>query len=67
MAELSASAKTVIQNLRLTEANYDAAIKVLPDQFGRRDMLVDDHLDHLFSMATIRSSVDVDKLRNIYA
>ncbi|KAH7944965.1 hypothetical protein HPB49_002861 [Dermacentor silvarum] len=63
---LSGSAKTAIQNIRLAEANYDAAIKVLSDRFGCRDMLDDDHPDHLLAMAPIRSSADLDKLRNLY-
>ncbi|KAH6928826.1 hypothetical protein HPB50_020123 [Hyalomma asiaticum] len=42
-------------------ANYDMAVKVLSDRFGRRDMLVDDHLDHLLSLAPVRSSSEVSK------
>ncbi|KAH6934539.1 hypothetical protein HPB50_025243 [Hyalomma asiaticum] len=43
-------------------ANYDMAVKVLSDRFGRRDMLVDDHLDHLLSLEPVRSSFEVSKL-----
>ncbi|KAH6920085.1 hypothetical protein HPB50_028927 [Hyalomma asiaticum] len=42
------------------------AVKVLSDRFGRRDMLVDDHLDHLLSLTPIRSSSEVNKLRILH-
>ncbi|KAH7973906.1 hypothetical protein HPB49_006802 [Dermacentor silvarum] len=63
---LSGSAKIAIQGIRLAEANYDVAMKVLSDRFSRRDMLVDDHLDHLLEMAPIRSSADLNKLGDLY-
>ncbi|KAH7937475.1 hypothetical protein HPB49_012650 [Dermacentor silvarum] len=66
LAYLSWSAKKVIESIRLAEANYDVAVKVLSDRFDRCDMLVDDHLDHLLAIAPIRSSADLDKLRNVY-
>ncbi|KAH6945876.1 hypothetical protein HPB50_010451 [Hyalomma asiaticum] len=42
------------------------AVKVLSDRFGRRDMLVDDHLEHLLSLAPVRSSSEVSKLRILH-
>ncbi|KAH6919734.1 hypothetical protein HPB50_029278 [Hyalomma asiaticum] len=42
------------------------AVKVLSDRFGRRDMLVDDHLDHLLSLEPVRSSSEVSKLRILH-
>ncbi|KAH7936551.1 hypothetical protein HPB49_001161 [Dermacentor silvarum] len=61
---LFGSAKKAIEGIRIYEANYDVAINVLSDRFGRRDMLVDDHLHNLLAMAPIRSSADLDKLLN---
>ncbi|XP_037514124.1 uncharacterized protein LOC119390576 [Rhipicephalus sanguineus] len=62
---LTGAAKAAIQGICLAEANYDVAIQILSDRFGRRDMLVDDHLDNLLSVAPVRSSADVTKLRNL--
>ncbi|KAH6925067.1 hypothetical protein HPB50_000289 [Hyalomma asiaticum] len=42
------------------------AVKVLSDRFGHRDMLVDDHLDHLLSLEPVRSSSEVSKLRILH-
>ncbi|KAH7974467.1 hypothetical protein HPB49_015733 [Dermacentor silvarum] len=64
--KLFGTTKTAIQGIRLAEANYRVAVKVLSDRFSRRDMLVDDHLDRLLEMAPIRSSADLDKLRDLY-
>lgn len=53
------AAKAAIQGIRLAEANYDVAIQILSDHFGHRDMLLDEHLDSLLSVAPVRSSTDV--------
>ncbi|XP_037502725.1 uncharacterized protein LOC119377230 [Rhipicephalus sanguineus] len=62
---LTGAAKAAIQGICLAEANYDVAIQILSDRFGCRDMLIDDHLDNLLSVAPVRSSADVTKLRNL--
>ncbi|KAH6948808.1 hypothetical protein HPB50_026542 [Hyalomma asiaticum] len=63
---LTGAAKAAIQGIRLAEANYDIAVNVLSDRFGRRGMLVNDHLDHLLSLAPVRSSSELSKLRILH-
>ncbi|KAH7974958.1 hypothetical protein HPB49_022054 [Dermacentor silvarum] len=55
-----------IPGIRLADTKYYVAIKVLSDRFSRCDMLVDDHLAHLLAIEPIRSSIDLDKFRNLY-
>ncbi|KAH8026261.1 hypothetical protein HPB51_017799 [Rhipicephalus microplus] len=59
------SAKVAIQGVRLAEANYDVAIQILSDHFGHGDMLVDNLLDSLLSIAPVQSSGNVTLLKNL--
>ncbi|KAH8018312.1 hypothetical protein HPB51_002293 [Rhipicephalus microplus] len=63
---LTGAAKAAIQGIRLAKVNYDVAIQILSDRFGCHDMLVDDHLDSLLSIAPVQSSAGVTLLRNLH-
>ncbi|KAH7952592.1 hypothetical protein HPB51_028246 [Rhipicephalus microplus] len=63
---LTVAANAAIQGIHLIQANYGVAIQVLSDRFGHRDMIVDEHLDSLLSLAPIESSAHVTLLRNLH-
>ncbi|XP_037525616.1 uncharacterized protein LOC119402539 [Rhipicephalus sanguineus] len=63
---LTGSAKRSIEGIRLAEQNYDLAIKTLTDRFGRRDLLINEHVDHLLALIPVKSSSDVAKLRTLH-
>ncbi|XP_037505817.1 uncharacterized protein LOC119382165 [Rhipicephalus sanguineus] len=63
---LTGSAKRAIEGIRLAEQNYDLAIKTLTDRFGRRDLLVNDHIDHLLALSPVKCSSEVPKLRLLH-
>ncbi|XP_037521503.1 uncharacterized protein LOC119398758 [Rhipicephalus sanguineus] len=60
---LTGSAKRAIEGIRLAEQNYDLAIKTFTDRFGRRDLLVNEHIDHLLVLSAVKCSSEVQKLR----
>ncbi|KAH7975612.1 hypothetical protein HPB52_003705 [Rhipicephalus sanguineus] len=41
-------------------------IMTLTERFGRRDLLINEHIDHLLALPPVKSSADVDKLRLLY-
>ncbi|KAH7957252.1 hypothetical protein HPB52_016642 [Rhipicephalus sanguineus] len=63
---LNSYSKRAIEGIRLTEDNYAIAIRTLTERFGRRDLLINEHIDHLLALPPVKSSADVDKLRLLY-
>ncbi|KAH7940220.1 hypothetical protein HPB52_022497 [Rhipicephalus sanguineus] len=63
---LTGSPKQAIKGIRLAEQNYDLAFKTLTDRSGRPDLLVNEHVDHLFTLSTVKSSSEVLKLRLLH-
>ncbi|XP_077548092.1 uncharacterized protein LOC144160812 [Haemaphysalis longicornis] len=63
---MTGPAKTAIEGIRLAEDGYDAAIKILTDRFGRRDLLMADHVDALLSITPVKTSADVAGLRRLH-
>lgn len=45
---------------------YNIAIKILTEQFRRRDFLVKERVYHLLALAPVKSSADVESLRLLY-
>ncbi|XP_077534710.1 uncharacterized protein LOC144146648 [Haemaphysalis longicornis] len=50
---LTGAAKRAIEGIRLTDANYKIAVKVLTERYGRKDVLIDNHIDSLLSIEPI--------------
>ncbi|KAH7967981.1 hypothetical protein HPB52_005049 [Rhipicephalus sanguineus] len=60
LSYLTGAAKRAIEGIRLTEDNYSIAIKTLTERFGRRDLLINEHVDHLLALAPVMSSAEVE-------
>nr|XP_037284996.1 uncharacterized protein LOC119177916 [Rhipicephalus microplus] len=58
---LSSAAKRAIEGIRHTEDNYNIAIKTSTKRFGRRNLLVNEHVD--LALAPVKLSAYVEKLR----
>ena len=48
---LEGAAARAIQGLTLTEANYDAAVKLLQERFGRPQQIISAHMDQLLKVS----------------
>ncbi|KAG0422904.1 hypothetical protein HPB47_001301 [Ixodes persulcatus] len=55
-----------VEGIRLSDQNYELAVRTLQDRFGRRDILIDDHIDQLLNLPVINTSSDVAKLRQLH-
>ncbi|KAH8029666.1 hypothetical protein HPB51_002223 [Rhipicephalus microplus] len=58
---LFGTAKWAIEGIRLTEANYSIAVKVLTERFCRKDVLIEDHIDSLLAIEPIKKSSHVSR------
>ncbi|XP_077551846.1 uncharacterized protein LOC144166061 [Haemaphysalis longicornis] len=63
---LIGDARRAIEGIRLSEANYDVAVSALVQRFGRPELLINEHIDQLLAFTPIRSSMDIDRLRELY-
>lgn len=60
------TAANAISGLSLSASNYESAIKILMDRFGRKDLVVSAHMNKLLSLTPVRSSSDITSLRRLY-
>lgn len=50
----------------MTDVNYDAAIELLQNRFGRKDIVISAHMSKLLNLTPVRRSSDVAALRHLY-
>ena len=55
-----------IAGLPLTNANYDAAIELLKNQFRNKQVIISSHMDGLLKLTPLGNTSDVRKLRQTY-
>ncbi|XP_077534781.1 uncharacterized protein LOC144146728 [Haemaphysalis longicornis] len=63
---LIGDARRAIEGIRLSEANYDVAVSALVQRFGRPELLINEYIDPLLAFKPIRSSTNIDRLRELY-
>ena len=63
---LNGSAAATIAGLPLTDANYNAAIKLLKNRFGNKQVIISSHMDGLLKLTPLGNTSDVRKLRQTY-
>ena len=62
---LEGPAAKSIQDLALSEANYEAAIVILQDRFGKTQQIISAHMDELLRLSSC-SGDHISQLRSIY-
>ncbi|GFR14008.1 integrase catalytic domain-containing protein [Trichonephila clavata] len=63
---VTSDAELAIRGLTLTPENYAKAVKILEDRFGRKELIVDYHMNCLLNLSPVRKSFDVIALRKLY-
>lgn len=63
---LVGKAQDTISGLSLTESNYQIAIDLLEERFGRKDLAINDHMTRLLQLRAVPSAQDVESLRRLY-
>ena len=59
-------AESAITGLPLTEDNYETAIDILRDRFGKPELLISNHMDALLKLPIVSSVHETKKLRDLY-
>ncbi|XP_054713000.1 uncharacterized protein LOC129222513 [Uloborus diversus] len=63
---LSGPAFNCVSGFALNESNYDACINILKDRYGRKDLIINSHMNKLLNLEPVRSSSNILGLRNLY-
>ncbi|XP_040064146.1 uncharacterized protein LOC120838345 [Ixodes scapularis] len=63
---LTAKAATAIEGLQLTGENYTVALDLLKTRFGKKELIVEEHMSRLLAVRTVSNSHNVEKLRLLY-
>ncbi|XP_056094778.1 uncharacterized protein LOC130073406 [Rhinichthys klamathensis goyatoka] len=63
---VTGAASKAIAGLMLTDSNYDHAIDLLQNRFGRKDLLINTHMTKLLNLCPVKKSHDVSALRQLY-
>ncbi|GBM41745.1 hypothetical protein AVEN_173140-1 [Araneus ventricosus] len=63
---LSANALRAIEGFLISDENYDSALEILKNRFGRCDIVIHAHMNKLLNLPPVHRSVDIVKLRHLY-
>ncbi|UYV84874.1 hypothetical protein LAZ67_X003824 [Cordylochernes scorpioides] len=58
-SHLGGTALNTVEGFALSADNYEKAIKLLKDRFGREDILISRHMNNLLSMRPLKTSSDL--------
>lgn len=63
---LFGTAASAVAGLALSDINYDMAIDLLKKWFGRKDLVINAHMNKLLNMTPVKRATDVSALRKLY-
>ncbi|RWR98650.1 hypothetical protein B4U79_02911, partial [Dinothrombium tinctorium] len=63
---LGGVAARAVMGLSLSDANYEVAIKLLKERFGRKDIVINAHMNKLLNLEPVKKSSDVKQLRRLF-
>uniref|UniRef100_L7LX93 Putative tick transposon n=1 Tax=Rhipicephalus pulchellus TaxID=72859 RepID=L7LX93_RHIPC len=66
LASLSGEAASLVEGLQFSDENYDHAVDLLKQTFGRQDNLRETYIKELASVEAVKSSKDVDGLKKLF-
>ncbi|KRZ81453.1 hypothetical protein T08_8658 [Trichinella sp. T8] len=62
---LIGNAAAAIEGLPLIVLNYDAAMHILSDSFGRKEIIIEEHMKELQNLPTVTSQWDTNRLSQL--
>ncbi|KFM77508.1 hypothetical protein X975_18849, partial [Stegodyphus mimosarum] len=63
---LTGAAYNVVSGFDLTDENYDECLKLLNERYGRRDIIINCHINKILNLEPVKSSNNIRGLRNLY-
>ena len=67
LSYLTGEALKTVQGLKLSEPNYSAAIEMLQERYGDKQVLISTHLSKLLNLSNSRKLNDLKYLRQLYS
>lgn len=63
---LTAKAATAIEGLKIAAEKYPVALDILKTRFGKKELIIDEHMSRLLAVKTVGNSYNMEKLRLLY-
>ncbi|GFV67290.1 DUF1758 domain-containing protein [Trichonephila clavipes] len=63
---LGSSALATVEGFAITAENYAKAVEILKDRFGRKDAIINSHMQKLLSVTPLKRSDDTKVLRQFF-
>ncbi|XP_072140680.1 uncharacterized protein [Dermacentor andersoni] len=62
---LTGKAAAAAAGLDFSEGNYDVALSLLKERFGRKEVIIEDHMSRLLNIKPVRDSRNLGQLRSL--
>ncbi|KFM62154.1 hypothetical protein X975_06179, partial [Stegodyphus mimosarum] len=62
---LCGNAAHTIEGFCISEQNYDEAVEILKNRFGRKDIIINSHMQKLLNLTPVTKTSDILKLRKL--
>ena len=63
---LEGTAASAIAGLSLTEENYDSAVELLNNRFGKCQVIISSHMDSMLNLESVVNAADIKGIRQLY-
>ena len=63
---MTGAADSAISGLPLTEGNYETALNIPRDRFGKPQLLISNHMEALLKLPIVSSVHETKKMRDLY-
>nr|XP_037286367.1 uncharacterized protein LOC119179403 [Rhipicephalus microplus] len=62
---LTGKAAAAVAGLDLSDGNYEVALSLLKERFGRKEAIIEDHMSRLLNIKSVRDSRNLSQLRSL--
>ncbi|GFT16233.1 DUF5641 domain-containing protein [Trichonephila clavipes] len=66
LEQKSSSALATVEGFAITAENYAKAVEILKDRFGRKDAIINSHMQKLLSVTPLKRSDDTKSIAPIF-
>ena len=63
---LGGNAASAVEGFTISEENYDSALNILEKRFGRKDVIINSHMERLLNLTPVHKANDIPKLKRLH-